>query len=155
MGIDWPKVRSEEAERQARREQEAEACRRSVRGGDFCARCHRTIAATEPVYRRCWGGRAAVFCEACCPRGRWLGEATRQETCTGCGRCFYISAAALHVRACCHRCKNREKVKKRSQQRAQRRQAIACTICGQRFQPRRADALTCSSACRQKRYRQG
>jgi predicted nucleic acid-binding Zn ribbon protein len=29
-----------------------------------------------------------------------------------------------------------------------------CTVCGRTFEPRQSNAVTCSSACRQKAYRQ-
>ncbi len=75
----------------------------------------------------------------------------RGSWCDRCKRVVYIVTAtpykdAYYVRStyCSDHCRAVERTA---------RQQIACEVCGASFTPKRSDAKTCSSACRQRAYR--
>ena len=143
-------------------EDEAERRSRAFRAantGETCGRCGRNLKPDETVWReRCakgpslFGGQSFILapvCEACrSPYHRnWYSAA-----CMGCGRPVKWNGSGIRYVACCSVCRERARRKARSDHRAEM-QERACPICEEIFVPTRNDAVTCSSACRQKAYR--
>ena len=119
-----------------------------------CGRCGRALAAGEPVWMsRIYTGHAcwqAPTCEACHHGGHWLPT----EECGGCGRpvTYRPSRRGRLYAFCSGRCKDRWYYRVRSRSAVQAK-VTACAACGQHFVATRRDAATCSSACRQRKYR--
>ena len=80
-------------------------------------------------------------------------SAVRRIICKGCGRIFYT---LIESKKYCdyHRCGNLGYQKELKQRRLEKRKDTICKGCGKPFTPKRADAVYCSNACRQKAYRQ-
>jgi hypothetical protein len=81
------------------------------------------------------------------------GPDVRETPCVGCGATLRHSPA-WPVRACSARCAQRAR---RAAKRAAKRLDLAprtCAVCGGPFYPARADAVSCSDACRQRAYRE-
>jgi hypothetical protein len=77
--------------------------------------------------------------------------------CEACGRLVYRRRAYQYLWWYCSRtCANRLFARRRRARRAARRwvPVIPCEVCLKAFRPRRADARTCSAACRQKAHRE-
>ena len=55
--------------------------------------------------------------------------------------------------ACCAECKRLASNKRSRERRRVKHEPTKCVVCGEMFEPRRADAKTCSKAHRQKLYR--
>ena len=77
----------------------------------------------------------------------------RKIICKGCGRIFYTRVATKKY---CYYglCGNRGYQKELKQRRLEKRRDTVCKCCGKTFTPKRADAVYCSNACRQRAYRQ-
>ena len=141
---------------------------------DRCAYCGRAIAASEPiglVHVAHDGTFGPSFTYAavgfCC---YWEGEndphrrypARRQyaakRQCTYCGRVVWDARVTLPARSfCCTQCRNRFYQKMTLQQREREKNplSITCNVCcGAIPDSKRGDVRYCSSACRQKAYRQ-
>ncbi len=138
--------------------------------GQSCSECGRSLAPDEPVWRRRWnlfgvrgfgGGYSwtvSPFCQECkkSPWGGWADP----KPCEGCGRPVYHERRWWrwwHV-LCSDRCARAFHVA-RSNAKAKARRTAAregktCQVCQRLFTPSRLDATTCSSACRQRAYRQ-
>jgi hypothetical protein len=158
--------------------------RRSWFEGQACAQCGRDFADGETVYVRpavvpVWdvqamktgrasrrGTRAAPHCAGCSSfqiqsidswntpernrsYGRWAAF-----PCDGCARPIFgeLGFKWKTIKACSQRCRQRVRATARHAARPLRQQE-PCTVCGQPFAAR-GNARTCSSACRQKAYRQ-
>ena len=145
-----------------------------ARAGLLCANmeCAAPLDAREPVRwgvpRRQWplviweGGvhirrdGRGLLCASCAPGDRWCAP----RPCQACSRpiLYPVRMATdrrhgLPKRALCSdRCSWYFYNRQRSERLAEAR-LLDCAVCGERFQPSRADALTCSPACRQKAYR--
>jgi hypothetical protein len=83
------------------------------------------------------------------------------ERCAGCARPIYYPEEPFRLfpspfdrrwAHCSQRCAWTARNRVRSELRAEARRRD-CAVCGERFQPARSDAVTCSSACRQRAYR--
>jgi hypothetical protein len=126
-----------------------------------CDNCRQPIADDAPVYRlyENWGsygrGVHGWVCERCGER-----VPTPKEPpvpCIICGRpVIYDARRRAEFAVCSERC-SRVAVFERQKARAQRKKPApeqrTCAVGGQLFIPKRKDAAFCSSACRQKAYR--
>jgi hypothetical protein len=81
--------------------------------------------------------------------------------CLGCDRPIritrprrWISPISLRERCCCTDCVHRAELRRASERRLVRHDAIDCTVCGKPFVPRRTTAKVCSNTCRQRAHRQ-
>ena len=76
----------------------------------------------------------------------------RKIICKGCGRVFYTQ---ITTKKYCYYglCGNQGYQKNLKQRRLEKRQNRVCKVCGKAFTPKRADAVYCCNACRQKTYR--
>ena len=126
-----------------------------------CGDCGKAIAPDEPIHRVrqyighgfMGGARYSVYpvCEDCAGAPNWH---SRLTDCEACGRPMHqVWPFSGRHHFCCLKCAT-----KIYRQIAKHRKAIArrrtCPVCEQEFTPARNDARTCSSACRQKAYRQ-
>ena len=143
----------------------------------ICGCCGKEIATHREVFlgrrtHRCpppigrWGhGSAIVPFGACCIPS--LNGFIELGPCGGCGRHVWLRASRAGIRHgfyqsrrryayCSERCKQAvyaaEGKAKRTRRRAARKSQ--CVACGKEFSLGRSDARTCSSACRQRAYRQ-
>jgi hypothetical protein len=66
----------------------------------------------------------------------------------------YHSFHARRPLTCSYQCNYRRKLKRQLARKRVVHAPIACAVCGETFEPRRADAKTCSGRCRQKLYRE-
>jgi hypothetical protein len=81
---------------------------------------------------------------------------TRQGPCPGCGRQVHLVDSYTCRYFCSDRCRNKvygARYRELNPRPKKCRVFIQCVVCGENFAPRRADAKTCSPACRQKAYR--
>ena len=154
-------------------------CRQCAHDETRCFGCGHVFSATETVFRKrfhgfnCDGLRKG-FCEHCAPieydwrTRQWKegkrGVAPLDETylpplpCEVCGRPvrnlregYSRRKPRKHV-YCSGPCYSRGGVLVRNRAAAAKRKR-KCAVCGMPFTPKRQDAKTCSSACRQRRYR--
>jgi hypothetical protein len=121
---------------------------------EVCALCGRMMESAEPVWlTRLYAGRGvwqAPACGGCQGRGRWQSP----ETCGCCGRSVtYRPSLRMRLHAfCSERCRRRWYHHPREVE-AELARRKTCAVCGRPFLATRRDALTCSSACRQRAYR--
>jgi hypothetical protein len=78
------------------------------------------------------------------------------RSCEQCGRPVIFHAVRRIPRhaVCGDACRYAIRLAQARARRARRRPQVVCVTCGRPFPPKRADALTCSPACRQRAYRQ-
>ena len=135
---------------------------RALRDWQTCGKCGRDLDPSDPVW---WcsvlagaspiSGRAHYWR---IPFGAECVSPTHQSgmrrACGGCGRpvIYRYPNGRLRWPVCSERCTWTARNRRRAEHLAEAR-LLDCTICGERFQPARSDALTCSSSCRQKAYR--
>jgi hypothetical protein len=80
--------------------------------------------------------------------------------CQGCDRPVRVQrplsyrSLFLSERVCCTDCERSMRNARNRHRRRVRHQKRTCAACGERFVPKRTDAVTCSNACRQKMHRQ-
>jgi hypothetical protein len=127
----------------------------------FCGQCGRAIADGEPV-RVTWvyvgdGGVRAPTC-ADCPQRSLLerdSDFLDPEPCHGCGRMVAVRTrrGQRKVVACSERCAWTARNRRRATVAAILRRR-RCLACNEAFAAPRSDARYCSSACRQRAYRQ-
>jgi hypothetical protein len=151
--------------------QDFAARRRMVRAAaataGHCARCGHALAPGAPVWRQRTSYpiapfrlvyTVAPFCERC---GKPKGKPTTARPCEGCGRpvhhvpswCNPYAPPPRHA-LCSRACRRRQQSAVARARRAKARSATrACACCGEHFESKRADAVFCSGACRQKAYR--
>jgi hypothetical protein len=98
------------------------------------------------VYTNEW----VAVCSACATPAEQK-AATKRDVCRGCEQPLLLPARyRAEVVACSNRCVQR--CRRRSNR--QYRPSITCQECATAFQPSRSDSRYCSTACRQKAYRQ-
>ena len=94
---------------------------------------------------------------------RSIGEATFSDDelpgtlagaqwCVVCGK--PLSKGGRSQSFCSHSCRSWYHSRLRSARLAVRRGKKVCELCGAEFTPKKSDAMTCSNACRQKKYRE-
>ena len=88
----------------------------------------------------------APVCDACLTPSE-AAKATRESFCEGCGQAM---RSAFALKTCSKRCAQRERRARRRRSRLKQ----PCLLCGVSFTPARGDAKFCSSACKQRSYRQ-
>jgi hypothetical protein len=123
-------------------------------GAVRCGACARALAAGEPVWQSQvdtgHGSRQIPTCGGCRIGGRWLPS----KPCQGCGR--PVASRATRRRRprvfCSDRCPHRHYNLSRAAVLVLARRK-RCVVCGRSFEAGRCDALTCSPACRQRKYR--
>jgi hypothetical protein len=124
---------------------------------EHCQKCDRRFEPSETVFRN----RGRNYCEACAPK-EYPVFYGKTKPCEGCGRpvrnrwrkAEVERCEALPRRTFCSRvCVMRSQVQDRKDQRAAR-PPMACIVCGDPVLRNRRDAKTCSSACRQRHYRE-
>ena len=89
-------------------------------------------------------------------RDEWF-PPTFALTCPICGRCIRYRDARYRLGVCSARCARAADAARKRDERAVAqlyRDYTSCEACGGCFKPRRSDAKFCSSACRQKAYRE-
>jgi hypothetical protein len=133
----------------------------SVTDGSRCYRCGRQFGAKDIAWRARtahpslfgWSIRLEPYCERCCPKNRIYNF---PDPCVSCGRQVAVEMDNNIYRrkrlTCLPDCASRAEVTARARRRAQKRRKT-CAMCGRSFTGTRADARTCSAACRQKAYR--
>jgi Zn finger protein HypA/HybF involved in hydrogenase expression len=133
-----------------------------------CCRCGRPIAPGEPIWlvncRLLWPlpqlhvnimkDAPAAACRACVqpPTDR-----PRTGRCPVCGRVVHLVGPRSWALLCSDRCRNKvygARFRTRYPKSKSKSLLVQCRVCQHNFVPRRADARTCSPACRQKSYRQ-
>ena len=123
--------------------------RESANNAECCSRCGCPIDAGEPVVRCRCGYGVYLECTRCSPQPSWRAP----QPCAHCGRPVFQLLDRVRRKAtlCCGRCAWAYYLRRLRIRRRQRRQMaeIACAACSKLFVPRRADARTCSSKCRQ------
>jgi hypothetical protein len=140
--------------------------REAARTGLLCATCGRPMTPADPMWKsRGWNGvpfsgRRVMLheCENCAPKDRHWSK----FPCEACGRTLYRRSPKHDMYRdqceprrswfCSERCE--QAVYRRARRdRQPERPAPKCATCGESFAPIRRDAVTCSSACRQRAYR--
>lgn len=114
-----------------------------------CERCKEPISG--PLYAAGLPGqRPVILCDSCA-ESHWPSGWRKYRDCRWCGRRRYYSGGEHWPHTyCTERCS----LDARNQRRRQPIRKRVCVTCGRRFVLKRADALHCSSACRQKAYRE-
>ena len=129
---------------------------------EVCGRCGRALKPDEPVWReQCarepgyFGGTTSILAPVCDACHSQYQRFWHEHPCGHCGRPVYNAVGFDgHDVFCSERC-HKEVRKARLRLRcAEARGTRTCPTCGKGFDPKRSDALTCSSRCRQKGYRQ-
>jgi len=138
---------------------------RAQRTCDFCGVCGRRLDKGETIWRvsfglgPCiigWSWTMAPTCEQCRP---WNRGYLPETPCEHCGRRVVNQAGGRQWYRkhtyCSERCADENDSIIQKSVRAQRRQQreYICSVCEKAFRPSRKDALHCSSACRQRDYR--
>jgi len=139
----------------------------AARTGLTCGECSRSLADDADIYAVRWGrGRRGHHQTLVCPRcakTRYVGQLAdvRYEwvarACAQCGRNVHrryrYGRGFVSIPRCCSaRCGRRRQAAER--RKAKPGTTTRCAACGETFTPTRADAVTCSNACRQRAYRQ-
>jgi hypothetical protein len=151
--------------RPALQEKKEERYERARKDASECGQCGKPFSVQTPIwlqpvcvhvrYNRSW--RLVPVCTQC--RGERSAFEWRKHRCENCGRCVYRRRIgwgskylySSHV-TCSQRCRIALHNAIAKANRPDRNKT--CTVCNKPFLAPRADALTCSSACRQKAYRQ-
>lgn len=143
-----------------------ELARKAQRSCDFCGWCGRSFNKNETVWRLGirlghgffggWAWTVIPVCEQCRPRELYYRP---EKPCEYCGRAVINVANGTSRRRkhtyCSEQCAKEHGSIVLKSVRAQRRQQreYFCGVCGHPFRPSRKDASHCSSACRQRDYR--
>jgi hypothetical protein len=152
---------------------------KAVANGEVCGRCFGRLEPGEAVFVLPWAaywverlgryvenliGARCANCGAPFGLRRVYGDVWTdgygiryylERPCVTCGRPVFRDRAYVRKYvACCDGCRkaNHNRVR-RERRRARARDGKACDVCGESFTATRADAKTCSSACKQKAYR--
>ena len=139
-------------------DQQEDAIDRAAECGDVCGQCFRLLAPTDNVTLDKAITRTGRFvrvpvCRACIPRRR---KGVTVTTCRGCGRTLRYSTygwSTRYAQTCSLACTYVAKLARNAERRRVDHDDQTCVHCTNTFTPRRADALTCSPACRQASYR--
>ena len=117
-----------------------------------CYRCERDIGAGETVYRirSNWRPVINIYCEQC-----HLPKDFDQGVCETCKREVYYPRDRVYRRHifCSEGCQNEHYSKVQREKRLKNRQK-ECNECGQAFTAPRSDTKFCTSACKQRAFRQ-
>jgi hypothetical protein len=142
------------------------------RTGAICTDCGKLVAPGKPMVAldripeaRRFGASWWQVCVPC-DRKRQRREAERygrsreayalpdlQQPCPACGRPMFFRGCVWRPVACGYECAARAKIAKQLAQRRVEPQPKQCVSCGKSFTPKRADAVTCGNACRQRLFR--
>jgi hypothetical protein len=139
--------------------------REALQGATHCGQCRKPLEGT--IYRfAVWGSELGVRCEDCIPqyirdrRGKdgWTQGHYVEGACEICRRMVVRKMARQNYYShrhifCSERCRTEHYTRTRRAARAVAREK-ACETCGAPFTGTRRDARHCSSACRQKAYRE-
>jgi hypothetical protein len=158
------RLRQQFFEKQKRYEEEQRRRKESRKSGKVCASCGTDLTYQTAYRAQRYGDEPFVMlCEKCAPD--WLtsfaGKPSRIVQpvhvhwwhCAGCGRdvVFGMSAGQYRERVyCSDDCRAAYRRKRKESQ----PHTNTCEVCAKEFTSKRSDAKTCSSACRQKAYRQ-
>jgi hypothetical protein len=145
---------------------------RCCRDARECCDCGEPIGSEDPLYlvtprSSKYGYSSLCPCCAGCAAKRLNEKHSRYvpqpRQCPACDRAVILCLERYDLRKywrtlgfCCARCRNRyysAKYRSRHPRPKKVRPAMPCGSCGKDFVPRRADAQTCSPACREKLYR--
>jgi hypothetical protein len=121
---------------------------------EVCAKCGASIAAGDPVWIDTYRYYLKAATCAECARRPWDEPELVGRCDGGCGHEVHVRERLdrLHL-FCSRRCEIRFYTLQRKNERARQRRRH-CAVCGTIFEPKRAGARTCSSACRQRAYRE-
>jgi hypothetical protein len=143
-----------------------------------CQKCHRELAANQPVYRVAvgysvndydlFGSAVGSICAGCAFATRTTTFQGREyvhsvygnqqwrtpEPCAVCSRAVVLNGRRRRPKyvACGNRCRASVYARQRRPRRKARPEKN-CATCGERFVPARSRGIYCSAACRQKAYR--
>jgi hypothetical protein len=112
----------------------------------------RLLYESFPIY----GCELSSVCDACVSPAE-AALLDRDAMCPGCGQRMRVGLGFKYGRrpqsrwVCSNRC--RQRLLRARKARRRQWQGAVCTGCGLSFNPKRADAKFCSSACRQNAYR--
>jgi hypothetical protein len=127
----------------------------------ICAECGKRLRPGAPVvahhkFYRTW----VFFCLPCDRKQKreiWDRNAyalpEQQQRCPTCARPSYFRDYASRPVACSYQCAYRHKIAQKLERRRVEPQEKICKSCGKSFTPKRADAITCGNACRQRLFR--
>ena len=129
---------------------------------EVCGRCGRALKPDEPVWReQCarepgyFGGTTSILAPVCDACHSQYQRFWHEHPCGHCGRPVYNAVGFdEHDVFCSERCHSELHKARLRRRRAEARGTSNCPACGEDFAPSRSDQVTCSSACRQKAYRQ-
>jgi predicted nucleic acid-binding Zn ribbon protein len=152
-----------------------EKIRRSQETADVCYVCGTELGSDAVVWRvRTYWGRATVLgylvstpivsmCEthgkaAMLDKARWRGYSyppANPKPCDACRR-LVVDPYPRERRHtfCSRRCERDHRAALARERRRDARGRLVCPVCGKEFEPRRADARTCSNRCRQAAHRE-
>lgn len=128
----------------------------------ICAECGRELQADEPLWQQHvpyqsfvgHGHLLAMVCENCVRA--LVRRDARSGRCPGCKRPVHFDDNRIRHGFCSNVCSRQYWRERKRDERAIDRegQRALCEGCGQVFAGKRSDALYCSSACRQRAYRE-
>lgn len=124
-----------------------------------CGMCGHPFTITDPVWRIRMMAEAYNLTAACCQscaESPWSRITFRPpKPCEGCGRPVHQQRDRIERGrvVCCTDCNSKARSRSRHSQKVARRGLRTCPTCKEEFAPARADAIFCTSPCRQKAYR--
>jgi hypothetical protein len=160
------------AEKQAdeRRELQLHARRYATQSATVCCDCARPLAPTDTVtmVSRNFGRNYDRFVALCllCTLGAlkplfgrdhpiyFFREEMYRRRCQHCGRPMRVIGKFFAARYCCDNCRTAHRLESNKLRRRVKPKPKTCLKCGESFTPTRADAVTCSNACRQALHRE-
>jgi hypothetical protein len=127
-----------------------------------CAQCGKLVRPGVPVVVcRAWGGGWKLLCNACDRKQEKRPGSSYaytlpedQQPCPICARPMYFRRWMTRPIPCSYQCAYRDKIAKQLKRRKVEPRPKVCRSCGKSFTPKRADAITCGNACRQRLFRQ-
>jgi hypothetical protein len=122
----------------------------------WCSGCGRDLGPDEPVWRLQRTSYGIVtHCDDCTREVDRAYYVKSHGKCATCGRLVHDARArASWLLYCCDRCRQAPAAARRAERRADARAGRKCEQCDEVIDASRNDAVYCSSACRQKAYRQ-
>lgn len=147
---------------------DAERHHRAHADASVCCRCGVILLPGDPVWlirgRLYWYYEVICITEdvwsaGCqsCARKEPAEEWPHSGKCPGCSRTVHLLSGKRWSFFCSDRCRNRihgANHRANHPRRKTPKVIVQCLACGDNFVPKRAGAKTCSSACRQRAYRQ-
>jgi hypothetical protein len=128
----------------------------------ICAECGKRLKPGKPVVagRGRKYGFGSLLCLPCDRKQRrevWdqgsYALPDRQQPCPTCGRPMYFRDYVDRPVPCSYQCAYRDTIAKQLERRKVEPQPKTCASCGREFTPKRADAIACGNACRQRLFR--